>query len=214
MDTAARRRCSGGDWPLEWARKPLLLRFGWLGGGIVRALHVVHAHSLHHGALEGSRIDANPLKFCFDTDLSKDRHGRKAVTVAPANDVHVKAWLRSIDGVSDGDLARRLGITDRQVRRIRKGKVSEARLREHAKADPEFNKDDCRPHPMMVRAALLLLGVAADSADGLSRIAAYGIKVGAQHEANRWPVSGQHHVFIRLSAFPGVAAPRGAPRPA
>jgi hypothetical protein len=93
------------------------------------------------------------------------------VIVAPANDVHVKAWLRSIDGVSDGDLARRLGITDRQVRRIKKGKVSEARLREHAKADPEFNKDNCRPCPTRARAAPLLLAVA-DRADDVCPVAA------------------------------------------
>ena len=45
------------------------------------------------------------------------------------------------------EIARRLGITDRQARRIKQGLVSPARLREHAKADPKHLKKPCRPYP-------------------------------------------------------------------
>ena len=41
-------------------------------------------------------------------------------------------WLSSILELSSTDLAKRLGITDRQARHIKTGKVGEARLREHA----------------------------------------------------------------------------------
>ena len=99
---------------------------------------------------EGSGIDANPLNFCFDTDLSKNRQGRKAVILAPADDRQmIEAWLATIRAESDHEVARRLGVTDRQVRRIKTGKVSDARLREHAKADPKYRKDDRRPCPLI-----------------------------------------------------------------
>jgi hypothetical protein len=75
--------------------------------------------------LEGSRIDANPLSFSFDTDLAKNGSGGVIVQVAPGPQVDEKAWLELISTESDHDIARRLGITDRQVRRIKTGQVSQ-----------------------------------------------------------------------------------------
>lgn len=123
--------------------------------------------------LERSRIDANPLNFCFDRDLSKNLQGRKAVILASADDRQmIEVWLAAIRAESDHEVARRLGITDRQVRRIKTGMVSDARLREHAKAGPKYTKDNCRPCPTWARAAPFLLDVASDPADNVCRIAA------------------------------------------
>lgn len=80
--------------------------------------------------------------------------------MASGPQVDEKAWLELIRSESDHEIARRLGVTDRQVRRIKKGKVSEARLREHAKADPKYKKEDRRPCPTRARAALYLLPMA------------------------------------------------------
>jgi hypothetical protein len=77
---------------------------------------------------EGSRIDANPLCFSYDTDLEKNKQGTRSVQVAPGTPVDATAWLGLIRTQSDHEVARRLGITDRQVRRIKTGKVSEARM--------------------------------------------------------------------------------------
>jgi hypothetical protein len=121
---------------------------------------------------EGSGIDANPLNFRIDTGLARDRQGRKIIQVAPGPCPSEPAWLASISTRPSDEIARRLGITDRQVRRIKQGKVSAARLREHAKADPEYKKDDRRPCPTRARAAPLSLPGATDSADGVCRIAA------------------------------------------
>ena len=122
--------------------------------------------------MEGSRIDANPLSFSFDTDLARKGQGGVIVQVAPGPQVDEKAWLELIRSESDHDIARRLGVTDRQVRRIKKGKVSAARLREHAKADPKHKKEGCRPCPRRVRVALLLLPGASDWTDSVGPIAA------------------------------------------
>ncbi len=92
--------------------------------------------------------------------------------MAPGPQVDEKTWLELIREESDHDIARRLGITDRQVRRIKKGTVSAARLREHAKADPKHKKDSRRPCQRRVRAALLLLRRAADWSDSVGPIAA------------------------------------------
>ena len=69
------------------------------------------------------------------------------------------------------ELAERLGITDRQARRIKTGKVGAARLREHAKRDHEQQKEDRRPRLRRVRAAFILRR-AVNSADDVIRIAA------------------------------------------
>ena len=92
--------------------------------------------------------------------------------VAPGPQVNEQAWLELIRTESDHDIARRLGITDRQVRRIKKGKVSVARLREHAEADPKHKKEDGRLRPRRARAAFLLLRRAVDWADSDCLIAA------------------------------------------
>jgi hypothetical protein len=123
-------------------------------------------------SVEGSRIDANPLCFSYDTDLEKNRQGTRSVQVAPGTPVDATAWLGLIRTQSDHEVARRLGIADRQVRRIKTGKVSEARMREHAKADPEYTKDHCRPCPTWARAAPFLLAVGSDPADNVCRITA------------------------------------------
>lgn len=115
--------------------------------------------SCHQSALEGSRIDAKPLSFSLNTDLAKNRLGTTSIEVASGPQVDEKAWLELIRSESDHEIARRLGVTDRQVRRIKKGKVSEARLREHAKADPKYKKEDRRPCPTRARAALFPLGM-------------------------------------------------------
>ena len=85
--------------------------------------------------MEGSGFDTKSLNFSFEADLGKDRQGRKALNLEPALAVDEAAWLASLSELSSLELAKRLGITDRQVRRIRAGKVTVARLREHAKAD-------------------------------------------------------------------------------
>ncbi|GDY14640.1 hypothetical protein LBMAG53_35180 [Planctomycetota bacterium] len=87
--------------------------------------------------LEGSRIDTNPLSFSYDTDLAKKDQGGVLIQVAPGPQVDEGAWLKLIRDLPASKVARRLGITDRQVRRIRTGKVSPARLREHAKVDDQ-----------------------------------------------------------------------------
>ena len=67
--------------------------------------------------------------------------------MAPGPSVSETAWLELIRAESDQEVARRLGITDRQVRRIKSGKVSEVRLREHARADPKHRKEALPPAP-------------------------------------------------------------------
>jgi hypothetical protein len=101
--------------------------------------------TIYNKKLGGSRIDAKSLNFNVDTGLSRDRQGRRVVQVAPGPEVGETDWLKLIREESDHEIARRLGITDRQVRRIKTGKISEARVREHAKADPKYKKRRCRP---------------------------------------------------------------------
>ena len=94
--------------------------------------------------VEESRIDAKSLNFSVNTDLSRDGQGRKTLQLDPGPQVDEQAWLDSIREMSSTDLAKRLGITDRQARRIKTGKVGEARLREHAKTDRD-NRKEARP---------------------------------------------------------------------
>ena len=110
-----------------------------------------HGSILTHS--EGSGIDTKPFNFSLDIGLSRDRLGRRVIEVAPGPTLSETQWLELIRSESSSETARRLGITDRQVRRIKKGKVSPARLREHAKADPKHLKKPCRPYPARVRAA-------------------------------------------------------------
>ena len=127
--------------------------------------------------VEESRIDAKGLNFSVNTDLSRDGQGRMTLQLDPGPQVDEQAWLNSIRDLSSTDLAKRLGITDRQARRIKTGKVGEARLREHAKRDHDQQKEDRRPRPRLrlrlrrVRAAFILRR-AADWADSVCPIAA------------------------------------------
>lgn len=86
--------------------------------------------------------------------------------MAPGPALSETPWLELIRSESSSETARRLGITDRQVRRIKKGKVSPARLREHAKADPKHLKKHCRPYPARVRAAPFFLAVTGPGVGG------------------------------------------------
>ena len=122
--------------------------------------------------VEESRIDEKSLNFSVNTDLSRDGQGRKTLQLDPGPQVDEGAWLKSISEMSSSDLAKRLGITDRQARRIKTGKVGEARLREHAKTDRDLQKEGCRPRLRKVRAAFLLLRRAIDGEDAVIRIAA------------------------------------------
>ena len=106
--------------------------------------------------MEESRIDAKSLNFSVNTDLSRDGQGRKTLQLDPGPQVDEGAWLKSISEMSSSDLAKRLGITDRQARRIKTGKVGEARLREHAKRDRDQRKEGRRPRLRRARAAFLL----------------------------------------------------------
>ena len=54
------------------------------------------------------------------------------------------------------ELAKRLGITGRQARRIKIGKDGEARLREHAKRNRDQRKEGRRPRLRRARAAFIL----------------------------------------------------------
>lgn len=72
---------------------------------------------------------------------------------------------------SNVEIARRLGLTDRQVRRIKTGEVSVARLREHAKRDRKHQMEGCRLRPRRAWAAFLLRR-AADWSDSVGPIAA------------------------------------------
>jgi hypothetical protein len=105
------------------------------------------AQSIRADLLDGSGFDTKSLNFSFETDLGKDRQGRKALNLEPASAVDEAAWLASLSELSSLELAKRLGVTDRQVRRIRTGKVSTARLREHAKADAERTTGRTPPVP-------------------------------------------------------------------
>ena len=58
--------------------------------------------------------------------------------------------------MSSVDLAKRLGITDRQARHIKTGKVGSARLWEHAKRDHDQQKEARRPRLRRVRVAFIL----------------------------------------------------------
>ena len=107
----------------------------------------------------------------MNTDLSRDGQGRKTLQLDPGPQVDEQAWLDSIRELSSTDLAKRLGITDRQARRIKTGKVGEARLREHAKRDHDQQKKARRPRPRRVRAAFILRRAAAWS-DSVGPIAA------------------------------------------
>ena len=53
----------------------------------------------------------------------------------------------------DGPATWSTGITDRQARRIKTGKVGEARLREHAQRDHDQQEEVRRPRLLWVRAA-------------------------------------------------------------
>ena len=77
-------------------------------------------------------------------------------TGAPSPRVDEETWLTSIRELSSTDLAKRLGITDRQARRIKTGKVGAERLRGHAKRDHEQQKEDRHPRLRRVRAAFIL----------------------------------------------------------
>lgn len=44
-------------------------------------------------SVEGSKIDANPLCFSYDTDLEKNRQGTRSVQVAPGTPVDATVWL-------------------------------------------------------------------------------------------------------------------------
>ena len=131
---------------------------------------VTYCYAVACGGLVENRRE--PLSLSFDTDLAKKGQGGVIVQVAPGPQVNEQAWLELIRTESDQDIARRLGITDRQVRRIKTGKVSVARLREHAKADPKHKKEDGRLRPRRARAAFLLLRRAVDWADSDCPIAA------------------------------------------
>ena len=78
--------------------------------------------------------------------------GHLFLTGAPSPRVDEETWLTSIRELSSTDLAKRLGITDLQARRIKTGKVGAARLREHAKRDHEQQKKDRRPRLRRARA--------------------------------------------------------------
>ena len=111
--------------------------------------------------VEESRIDAKSLNFSVNTDLSRDGQGRKTLQLDPGPQVDEQAWLDSIRELSSTELAKRLGITDRQARRIKTGKVGAARIREHAKRDHDQQKEARRPRPRRVRAAFILRRAAA-----------------------------------------------------
>jgi hypothetical protein len=128
----------------------------------------IHAKSFR---LEEPRIDVKSLNFSVNTDLSRDGQGRKTLQRKPGPQVDERAWLNSIRDMSSTDLAKRLGITDRQARRIKTGKVGSARLREHAKRDHDQQKEARRPRLRRVWAAFILRR-AADPDDAVIRIAA------------------------------------------
>ena len=107
-------------------------------------------------SLEGSKIDAKPLNFCVQQGLSRDGQGHKQVKIAPGPQVSEAAWMDLIREESNVEIARRLGITDRQARRIKTGKVGMARLREHAKTDRDQQKEVRRQRLRRVRAAFIL----------------------------------------------------------
>jgi hypothetical protein len=69
------------------------------------------------------------------------------LNIDSASAVDEAAGLASLSSLSSLELAKRLGVTDRQVRRIRAGKVDVARLREHAKADAERTTGRSPPVP-------------------------------------------------------------------
>jgi hypothetical protein len=65
----------------------------------------------------------------------------------PVSAVDEAGWQASLSILSSLELAKRLGVTDRQVRRIKAGRVSAVRLREHAKADAERTTGRTPPVP-------------------------------------------------------------------
>jgi hypothetical protein len=103
--------------------------------------------------VEESRIDEKPLNASVGTDISRDRLGRKVLLVAPEPHINEDIWLDLIRNQSDAEVARLLGVSDRQVRRIKTGKVSTARLREHVKRDRCRLGEDHRPCQRRLRAA-------------------------------------------------------------
>jgi len=121
--------------------------------------------------VEESRSDAKSHDFSVNTGLSRDGQGRKTLQLDPGPQVVEELWLQSIRELSSSDLAKRLGITDRQARRIKTGRVGAARLREHAKRDHDQRKEGRRPRSRRVRAAFLLRR-ARDWADRVCPIAA------------------------------------------
>jgi hypothetical protein len=75
------------------------------------------------------------LKFSCDTELGRNRQGRLVIKVQPGPAPDEKSWLESIRAMSASELARRLGVTDRQARRIQAGKLTSERVREHARTE-------------------------------------------------------------------------------
>jgi hypothetical protein len=67
--------------------------------------------------VEESRIDAKPLNFNVDQDSARDGQVRRRIKIAPGPQVSEAVWLASIASESNQEIARRLGVTDRQVRR-------------------------------------------------------------------------------------------------
>lgn len=134
---------------------------GWCVGPVAFATFI-------GGGIENRR---KSLNFSVSTDLSRDRQGRKVLLVAPEPHINEDPWLELIRSQSDADVARRLGVSDRQMRRIKTGKVSAARLREHAKHDQNRRGEVRRPRSRRVRAAFLLRR-ARDAAASVGHIAA------------------------------------------
>ena len=104
-----------------------------------------------------------------------------------------QAWLNSIRELSSTDLAKRLGITDRQARRIKTGKVGAARIREHAKRDHHQQKEIRRPRLRRVRAAFILRRAAIQRAlHDDRRLNPFG------HRMSNAPEFGNRKAFTRL----------------
>jgi hypothetical protein len=87
------------------------------------------------GSRDQSGIDGKSLKFSCDTELGRNRQGRLVIKVQPGPAPDEKSWLESIRAMSASELARRLGVTDRQARRIQAGKLTSERVREHARTE-------------------------------------------------------------------------------
>ena len=92
--------------------------------------------------MERIRSYSNIMDFFVQTRFTRDTQGRALVDVIadspPQAKLCVDEWVVAAKDLSSIELASRLGITDRQARRIKSGDITTGRLIRWAEEIPEL----------------------------------------------------------------------------